>query len=109
MLIACKCLNVMLGSIASTNNDAEEGKSPTTTTFDSNQVADPNSDIFELLDAPMPVVSRAALERLTIDQINFFKTVSFFRSILRQLEINDSVLFLRNILPVYKKPFRNIR
>lgn len=90
MLIACKCLNVMLGSIASTNNDADDGKSPTTTAFDSNQVADPNAVLFELHDAPMPVVSRAALERLTIDQINFFKTVSFMKRSW-QLEMKRSV------------------
>lgn len=71
MLIACKCLNIILGAAASPDNDAVNRRPQT---FNFNHVLDQNGDLVESGEQ-LPFVLRATLERLATDQVNFFKTV----------------------------------
>lgn len=80
MLIACKCLNVMLGpAIADADDeDAAIGRRPPA--FGPKPALDRNGDAAPESGDQQPFVSRTALERLTADQANFFKTVSLQRA-----------------------------
>lgn len=76
MLIACKCLNVMLGpAIADADDeDAAIGRRPPA--FGPKPALERNGDAAPESGVQQPFVSRTALERLTADQANFFKAVS---------------------------------